>query len=377
MLNRPLFDISGRIRCGVFSRFALAACMLGTVFATGAARAVDDGIPPLLRSPATTTSAKAFVLTDLGDSKISTYLSSSNIDGIALQIAWSSLETSQGVYAFSGVNNTLTQALSAAKSAGKQVTLHIPGFGQSPSWLQSAGAQFYTSTNNLGQARSYVIPWDSVYLSTYTTFINALSSYISKNNFGSTVFDVSVAIPVQEMNIDPCTNGQLSTTVAYNETDYYNAWVQIGGAFKSAFPSQVKFVSPPANESVCVGDKDATFFSSVMNDFLGTSSTFWMFAADLSANAVPSSRTAPYLSYTSETGLAYQMIGSSTTSTSGSKNPILQGGTYPTNLKTAVCGGLANGASYIEVYAVDEQNSNTDIQNAIKAIHTPSMCTTK
>jgi hypothetical protein len=49
-------------------------------------------------------------------------------------------------------------------------------------------------------------------------------------------------------------------------------------------------------------------------------------------------------------------------------------GSYPGKLQQAVCQGLANGAGYFEIYAVDVLNMDTKIQNAIKAVHDPALC---
>jgi hypothetical protein len=87
-----------------------------------------------------------------------------------------------------------------------------------------------------------------------------------------------------------------------------------------------------------------------------------MFAADL--NAEGSERTKPYLDYASKTGLGFQTIWSAT------RDPAdRMKGSYPGNLAQSVSYGIANGARYFEIYAVDVLNPDPIIQKALKLIH--------
>jgi hypothetical protein len=52
-------------------------------------------------------------------------------------------------------------------------------------------------------------------------------------------------------------------------------------------------------------------------------------------------------------------------------------GSYPGNLKKAVCKGIADGASYFEIYAVDVLNEDLCIQEAIDNVHDESLCECK
>lgn len=318
-------------------------------------------------------SALAFALTTPYDTpqNFDSYFSDANLDGVALQVQWANLETAPGTYIWSDTpGNSLDSVIAQAKTAGKMITLHIDAApSATPTWLASAGAQFYSARGG-----SYVVPWDPVYLSEYSSFIVALAAHLAAEGYTNTIYDVSLTVPESEMNIIPCEKGMLSLRVPFDRTSYLAAWETIAAVLELSFPGQKKFLTPPANETICGSAADPTFYPDLLSALLLASDTYWMFAADLNAatstGSAGSGRASPYLrTFLGVTGVAYQMLGAATP---GGTSTL--GGTYPGNLQQAVCAGLASGGQYIEIYSTDVLNSDTTIQTAIESVHRPGLC---
>lgn len=303
--------------------------------------------------------AQAFVLTNGGNAQLGALLDAPGIDGAALQEAWAFTEPVNGTYNFSRINN----AFALAEARGKKISLHLLASPREPTWLAQLGAQYYQTAS--GQR---IVPWDSVYLSRYAEFLQALAQHLQTQGYADSLFDVSVVVPVGEMNLVDCRNGTLGTALPYNRAAYLQAWKTAIDNLHAAFPLVNKFLSPEHAGLVCWPTVDNLLFSSIMDYAIAThGSTFWMFAADLNADG--SARTSDNLSYVAQTSLGYQTIWSATNDPN-----FRMGGTYPTNLKTAVCFGLSNGARYFEIYADDVLNPDVDIQGGIAAVHNPSAC---
>ncbi len=305
----------------------------------------------------------AFVLVNMSTPDITSLLANAQVDGVAMQLVWSQFEKENNVYTWALIDNNID----IARAKGKKVTIHVFASLNAPSWLAAAGVKYYSYQDFQGKAHTDPIPWDSVYLSNYTDFLKALADHLKEKNYTDSVSNISVATPVGEMSLISCRNGVLATGINYDRALYLSAWKQMIDAHATYFPSINKFVSAPVGV-ICMPDNDTSFYREVMD--YATSKygkTFWVFAADL--NAEGSSRTKNYLDYMSKTSLAYQTIWSSTNDGKGRMK-----GTYPSNLKQAICKGLSNGASYFEIYAVDVANKDSSIQSAISIVHTPSLC---
>lgn len=325
---------------------------------------------PSQKEPATfqgtpgNSSALVFALTNSADPKLSVVLAAPGIDGVALQESWNQLEPIHGTYYWT----RLDAALLLAKQNGKKATLHILASPHTPSWLAGLGAQYFSGTDIRGRSISDVVPWDGIYLKEYATFLNALSAHLSSVGLMATVFDVSVVVPTSEMNLVACQNNSLSSDIPYDRAKYLTAWEQTGDAIATAFPSAYKFVSPPVHDQICLPSQDASFYPDIMNYFSQKyGHTFLMFAADLTAEG--SQRAENHLNLVPESGLGFQTIWSATNDPS---HRML--GTYPDNLRQAVCKGKNDGGTYFEIYAADVENANPAIQKGISAVHDASLC---
>ena len=309
---------------------------------------------------------QAFALVKLGDPQISTVLSNPDIDGVAIQAGWLEMQQGQNSYTWT----SLDSALSIAKSKGKSVTLRpLEVFkGNAPLlvWLKSLGMKTTVAKNGIGVTSELAVPWDEVYISKYIEFINALSAHLKQAGYSDTLVRIQVTAPVNEMNIPNCRNNMIGGVYPYDRTKYLATWKRVIDAFNSAFPNTLKQISGTSGQ-ICSPEKDSSFFSEVTTYALNNyGKSFVPSANDLTVSG--SGRMSPNLEIAKQ-NVAYQMIWFAT---NASNNRL--GGTYPDNLLQSVCKGIEQEGDYFEIYAVDVLNSNSTIQNAIKAVHSDSLC---
>jgi hypothetical protein len=157
------------------------------------------------------------------------------IDGIAIRASWYLIETGDGVYNWS----YLDSEVQAAANAGKQVSLRITAGVETPNWVYSAGAQGFTFQDKTGQMAKIPVPWDSVYLTKWEGFIQALGKRYGSN-------PAVVSVKLTGINTDSGeTNLPYSPTdivnwqkIGYTRTKVENAWNSIVDTWAAAFPSQ-------------------------------------------------------------------------------------------------------------------------------------------
>lgn len=305
--------------------------------------ATPDAAPPLPK-------AQAFALDNGVDNPA--------LDGVAIRLGWSRLEPTEGSYSFTQLDDALAKVAAARKGA----TLHVFGAaaqGATPSWLQTAGTQFYTANG-----RTEPVPWDAVYLAKWAAFLPKLAEHLATAGSLPLVTRISIAVPVPEMNLFSCTRGLLdSSSIAFDRAKYLAAWKQMVDVYQSAFPSITKLISAPQN-GICLNDGDTQFFREVMDYALSKDGKrFGMFAADLSA--LGSARIQPYVDLSARAPISFQPVAAF----SNDPNRWVKG-----TLLALYCAGLKLGGSYFEVYSEDLNNPDPAVQRAIGAIHDPSLC---
>lgn len=324
--------------------------------------------PQIIPPTPTTNKVLAFALASAGSqsaSQIGTLLDNTAIDGVALQVGWPTMETSDGVFNWA----TLDASLKAAKDRKKNITIHVfsgAGLKTAP-WLKAAGVQTYTLTDFQGRSHEEALPWDETYLSQYTQFLKSLAAHLSGAGYADTVARISIAVPVAEMDLIACKNNMLGGTYPYDRATYLASWKTMIDAYATSFPNHKKLISAPVG-LICFPNRDTQFFTDIMNYASGTYGTnFAPFAADLTSEG--SDRMKSYTSMVPKFGLGYQTIWSATNDRS-----LRMKGAYPGNLLQAVCKAKSDGADYIEIYGVDVLNTDSTIQKGIKAVHDASLC---
>jgi hypothetical protein len=338
----------------LFSSFiGLALIVIGSACGSGGGDSSNT-------TGATTTSVplatgEVFALADPGDSAATfqTYLNKSSVSGLAYRATWSQMETADGTYAWTSLDN----ALNAAQASNKKITVHVGVSGGAwPAWLTAAGAQTYSGTTPFG-AITDPVPWDAVFIAQYTAFVQALAQHIQHNNQMSYVRSISVGAPVAEMSLVACNNGVLGNTnaVTYTRTNYLNAWTSTASAVAAAFPQTKIFVSAPV-ATICRPDTDGLqFYSDLMAPLSLQYSNLSIFAADL--NAAGSQRLVQAGSLTQSLPIGLQTIWSATNDPSNR-----MAGT----LSSAVCAGRTAGARYFEIYKSDLDSADPALQKAIQ-----------
>lgn len=300
-------------------------------------------------------------------SKAQALLENKNIDGVALQVGWASLETDDEIFNWT----VLDSVLKIAHDHKKSVTLHI--FSGSPAgrpfsgWLKSVGVKTYTLVDFQGRTHEEALPWDQTLLSQYAQFLKSLASHLSNAGYSDTVARISVAVPVSEMDLIACRNNSLANTYPYDRATYLASWEAMIDAHATAFPNIKKFISMPVG-LICFPERDYTFFKNIIDyAFKNFGTTFEPFAADLTS--VGSDRSLAYQEVISKASVGYQPIWASTSDPSNRMK-----GTYPNSLLQATCAAVKGGADYVEIYSVDVLNPDATIQKGIEAIHDATLC---
>jgi hypothetical protein len=333
----------------------MAAC-------SGGGGSNDSPAAPAPSTPAEQTS-KVFALMDVGDSAqvLDSFAIRSTVDGLAFRTAWGALEPQDGIYDWT----TLDAALDTVRARGKQLTLHVGASSIGlPRWLTALGVATYTYSTPMSGTITDPVPWDSTYLSRYTRFVTALAAHIRARGGTGLLYAVSDGVPVAEMSIVGCQNGNLSGGIPYGRANYLNAWNTTVDAHATAFPNALLLISAPVS-GICLPDNDGKgFYTEVMNHALAKSAKTAVFAADL--NATGSSRMAQVdASIDARAAVNFQMIWSSANDTQNR----MQG-----PLRDAVCRGIGYGARYFEVYKADISSADAGTADAIQRARAGQPC---
>lgn len=332
--------------------------LLAMLFALGAAAcsgpptqsSTPEGAPPPPPASPATPTVLAFAL-DSG-------VTNTQVDGLAIRTSWARLEPSEGRYDWTALDSALAQVAAANKKA----TLHVLGSGYAqvtPSWLMAAGVQFYS-----GLKGADPVPWDAVFLQKWSSFLPKLAEHLRTSGGDAVLLNMTIAVPVPEMNLFSCRNGLLDgSTIAYDRAKYLAAWMQMVDLYQANFPMVNRMLSAPQN-GICFADNDTQFFTDLMRYAQSKDAAHhFIFAADLSAQG--SARTQPYLGLAPPATLSFQPVAAYT----NDPNHWVKG-----SLLQLYCSGLKLGGTYFEVYASDLNSTDPAVQQGISAIHQPSLC---
>lgn len=330
----------------LFCTVAIFACSGGTT--PGGDGRADSG-PPAGDGMATG-SAVGFAL-DSG-------VTNSQVDGLAIRSGWARLEPSPGTYDWS----SLDQALAQVAAANKRATVHVLGSTNplvTPTWLTAAGVKFYTNLKG-----SDPVPWDAVFLQKWSDFLRKLAEHLRTSGQLGGIANMTIAVPVPEMNLISCRNGFLDgKSIPYDRAQYLSAWKQMVDLYAEVLPEVNRLISAPQN-GICFADNDTQFYHELMAYALGKDSAHHgIFAADLSAQG--SARVQPYLDLAPQAAIYFQPVAAYT----NDPNHWVKG-----SMLQLYCAGLKLGARYFEIYASDLESPDAAVQQGISAIRQPSLC---
>lgn len=306
----------------------------------------------------------AFALMDPRDvaATYETYLARSGVDGIAIRTSWSDLEPGDGVYNW----DALDVPLDIAGAHDKLATLHViaASYASPPSWLLALDVQSYAETRPDGTSITQAVPWDPRYLSYWARFVDALARHLETTGRLPLVRFVSVAVPVPEMSLVDCVDGQLAHTIRYDRDAYLAAWQSTASAMERSLPSVDKLLSAPVSV-ICRPDGDGPrFYGEVLDAALALGPRFRIFAADL--NALGSARLMGIAPQVTRAAVGVQFIWSYT------NDPMNR---FQGPLVDAVCRAIRDyGSTYFEVYPADLDSTDPATQEGLRAIHAPDLC---
>lgn len=332
---------------------------------TGSCNDGSGGTPQTpSRSQPLVQAAMVFALMDVGDPKatLDDFAGRAIVDGLALRTAWKTLEPQAGNYDWAALDT----AFDVVRAHGKRLTLHVGASALGiPNWLAGLGVVTYTYNSPQGVAVTEPLPWDATFLSRYGQFLTALSAHIQARGDTDLLYAISNGVPVAEMSLFGCRDGNLSGDVPlpYSRENYLEAWKTTTTAHAAAFAEPALFISAPVG-MICFPDNGAAFYTDVMDHALTLNAKTTVFAADL--NALGSARLAQVsASLRTRAAIAFQTIWSSTDDT----QKRMQG-----TLMEAICEGIGSGARYFEIYKADIASSDAAIQAAIQRVRTGQSC---
>ena len=278
------------------------------------------------------------------------------ISGMALRSTWSMIQAqTSSTYDWSFFDG----GLALAKGYGKKISLSVAAGGFCPTWLSAAGAKSLPITVNLSfkagpQQQAIVLPWDPIFLSNWTSFVNAMGARYDGDPEVSYVYIGGAGDYIESFFIQ-------------NQADYEN-FEAAGGlgqwqtgveklidAYMKAFPTTPCMLAignpiniPPSRDATIAAEDAAgqAAVSAVITYGLHTyPGHFGVVSQGLNSDSDdPVAAVGPdfyvnqFISANSPSG--FQMVGSSTQGTAG-------------DLQDSLNAGIELGAGFIEVYKAD------------------------
>jgi hypothetical protein len=306
-------------------------------------------------------------------------LANKNVDGLALRFPWDALEPREGDFNWQAIDD----AIGAARSQGKRVSLSVEAGVHTPAWVYAAGAAPFHLVWDQGWGpalctlQQLPIPWDSVFISKWRTLIAELGRRYDSNPLVTHVKMTGLNSYSQETNLPHsrdktisggsknCTSGDETSEwqkAGYTRARVEEAWVQIGDAFARAFPNKKMAIMlgpaafPPldgAGKPIRSRDGDYQLGLDLIAEGRRRYGTQFV-VQNNGLSAFWDWERVSELSGTSCTG--YQMLWAAT---NDSKCRMNRGSTpcdpKPT-LEAALMRGIDKGASFLEVYPADILN---------------------
>jgi hypothetical protein len=288
--------------------------------------------------------------------------SNPNVSGLTLRIGWNAIQpTSAGVFNWSPIDLVFSQAGVYHKTV---TLLVVPGF-DSPAWALAppvAWGSFVQQVGfNDGQTSPLPMPWDTTYLSRWTTFVQALAQRYAANASFHTIAvagPTSVSVEMSEP-ADP-TSLALWQSLGYTASLYINAWQQMFTLYDQLFPRQwISLSLAPglpidAQGQFSARQKPLTR-EAVLNAGMVYRRHFSLQTSGLSAHGDPELGYALVQSKSGQVLTGFQM------SSSATEHPRQMGNVNdPVDaLYLSIQQGLAAGIEFLEVYERDILNASS------------------
>ncbi len=183
-------------------------------------------------------------------------LNSPLIDGVVLEVPWSTIEPREGKHLWSSIDSILTQA--AAYS--KKVSLVLGAGWQTPSWVYSDGVRQFkfiwdhsTWGPTLCSVTAIPLPWDITYLAKWSELVSAVGARYASDSRIASVKVTGINSKTEETFLPSSANQKISsgTTSCTSYDDVANwqasdytrlkieaAWQSVMQMFVQAFPDK-------------------------------------------------------------------------------------------------------------------------------------------
>lgn len=304
--------------------------------------------------------------------------SNPNVAGVLLSYGWNAIETADGIFDWSHVDNEV----GLVGGVGKKASIQIAAGVNAPTWLYQEGARSLNLTWDRSwgftpcSTQKIPIPWDAVFLSKWSAFVAAFGARYDANptvasvkltGFNSETAElflphsVNLTISVSGYH---CTSPNYLTRwqgVGYTRTRAEHAFNTIAAAFAAAFPNTpfeaMKGPSdfPPIDQNGNIlpntDGEDDQANTDVINAAVAHYGPQFVLANDgLSADWVWALET----SYSGQINTGYQMVSNR----------------MGDQLPAAVATGLASSPVYIEIATpdIDDPSQASTIASAAEAL---------
>jgi hypothetical protein len=210
----------------------------------------DPGTPPTLGSPPSgLVAVKPVRKVTAFDPKTVT---NPFINGLSIQIEWSTLEPAQGKPDWS----KLDELFAAAEASKKWVHVMVyPGFNSPPWALEGAKCEQFERQYGpkKGEIEKLPMPWDDVYLTRWLSFLKALHARFGKSPAfrmiaaaGPTSISAEMTLPQKLQDI------HIWKSDGYTPRKYIEAWRRVLQFYATEFPNQ--YVSLSVGAGIGIND---------------------------------------------------------------------------------------------------------------------------
>ncbi|MEI6412588.1 MAG: PKD domain-containing protein, partial [Bacteroidota bacterium] len=298
------------------------------------------------------------------------------VDGAALRVLWSSLETAPGVFNWTFLDGEVAKA----SAAGKKVSISVLG---TPQWLKTLGAQEYKYIDinpnhpTFGDTLSDYVPWNPVFVSRVKNLNQALGQHFSANPTVSYLNSVAAFfsrnLPKDDI-LTPSGWQPIWQSFGYHADTIVAVMKQVLDTYMTAFPNTPQWNSMDYQiyEPAATGHARNYISQQFANYGLATyPSRFGVWREDLAGcnpppNIQPTSQWYPVIQNPCKNGA--QMLWN----VQDGPARMNQCGILPNSksvvIDSAINRGIAFGMRYMEVYKIDMEDAT--LTPVLTAAHT-------
>ncbi len=205
---------------------------------------------------------------------------SKKIDGVAIPLIWSEVETAKGQYNWEPLDRLVEPLI----RKNKKITLNVISryAGTVPEWVVEDSIETITYTER-GVTQKFLMPWSPTLTDAYIDFIKALSRHAVDKNYAPSLAYVGQSVNMAaKTEVPGCSNGYVDD-MKFDYAALVDSTSKRMQAMLDAFPtSTIQLEAPPVD--ICGGDKKgAIFLSEVMGNLGGRASRVMLLSPDLSA----------------------------------------------------------------------------------------------